>query len=284
MGGGKRHLTRYALFANRDDRVQDVNLLERHNSQETICEWSPKLPCGGTFFYDKNTLAIRDPFSPLAPMTLFHELRHAKQEHSLPLALREWYMSVLDRDYTVDEKYREEFLRDGPERLVKILVLTGVFSKETEARTALKDIFTSTERYRKASASVQEARSQNMFDISMNDAVFDARNALASIPKASSPIVHSLTLKDILRLPTLFLERDAEYGALIALRALEKETGINLLHNIPEGYQGKRRAEKAPHIDTLAHVHDYMNTIGVNLSCVRKARATERRKAKAHGA
>jgi len=94
---------------------------------------------------------------------------------------------------------------------------------------------------------------------------------------------------DVLKLPTLVIERDAEYGALIALRALKKETGIDLLGAprsedllvLIQDSGGERAYKKITAIESNVSVRlieDYMEKIGVDIPCVRNTRMQAKKK------
>jgi len=113
------------------------------------------------------------------------------------------------------------------------------------------------------------------------------RAAFESLPDASTEVVESLTVRDILRLPTLRIERDAEYGALVALRSLKKDTGIDLLGSgeevlvMMEERQGVPPSlQLAKMTSSLGQIENYMAKIGVSIPCVRKVIVETRKQRK----
>ncbi len=110
------------------------------------------------------------------------------------------------------------------------------------------------------------------------------------LPDAQTPVIGSARVIDILRLPTLLVERDAEYGALIGLRAIKKETGIdlfqqfyarketdNIADTIPEGLSKEKVPAKQIErvIESLRQIHSYMKKIGVPNGCLREIKVKQ---------
>lgn len=104
-----------------------------------------------------------------------------------------------------------------------------------------------------------------------------------------SEIIDGLNVFDILRMPTLIKERDAEYAALAGLRDIKEETGLDLMPVLPEmtlslswGYEREGAIFQRVTIpkgtrEVMMSIGDYMKLIGVNIPCVRDRRAKVRR-------
>ncbi|MBP9760662.1 MAG: PDZ domain-containing protein [Candidatus Magasanikbacteria bacterium] len=102
-----------------------------------------------------------------------------------------------------------------------------------------------------------------------------AKNALPT-----TRIIDPLSLVDVLRLPTLLMERDAEFGALKGLRQIKERTGVNLLQPVQPPPPHEELLEEGislqdwlrHEVESLNAVHGYMQDIGVPLDCVRTFR------------
>ncbi len=107
----------------------------------------------------------------------------------------------------------------------------------------------------------------------------EARKAL---PDAETIVFGSVTVQDIFRLPIFVIERDAEYGALTALRAVRRETGVPILGSYEleeeERKLGVLRSADASgtRIDSLLEIEGYMRKIGVSMNCLRDLRAVKK--------
>ncbi|MEI7741373.1 MAG: PDZ domain-containing protein [bacterium] len=103
---------------------------------------------------------------------------------------------------------------------------------------------------------------------------------LAGLPKADTPVIGTATVRDILRLPTFWVERDAEYGALVTLRTLKKETGIDLFTKTPHedlSQAGTASRENETvlqklkrNVDSFVAIEHYLKLIGVPNGCLKK--------------
>jgi hypothetical protein len=121
----------------------------------------------------------------------------------------------------------------------------------------------------------------------LNLASQETKTAYESLPDVNTEVVEGLTVLDILRLPTLRMERDAEYGALVALRSLEKDTGIDFLAPgektevmINEGPEFSPSLTTDQRISSIQQIHSNIASIGVSIPCVRKFVAKVRKQRK----
>lgn len=107
-----------------------------------------------------------------------------------------------------------------------------------------------------------------------------------SIPDATSTVMEGVRVIDIFRFPTLIIERDAERAALVGLRTIKRETGIDLLKRenvskVPEDRSiinerlGIRELKES--IASLRSIEAYMNLIGVPNGCLRELKKFARK-------
>ncbi len=121
------------------------------------------------------------------------------------------------------------------------------------------------------------------------DPIVDDLDFVGPIPAVNfgkdTVVIAGLTLKDILHLPTLIIERDAEYGALVGLRTLRQETGIDLLAEFKKpiygyGLDSEKVQKTRESIDSLRWIAHHMQMIGVPLDCFRDLNKMARKGAK----
>jgi hypothetical protein len=105
--------------------------------------------------------------------------------------------------------------------------------------------------------------------------------AQAAMPNPATEVFEGVTIRDLLLIPTMLYERDAERGALSGLRTVRRETGINYFVDMrrpPDALLGQKEEQPQPmdlyvriveRVGSLYSVSKHMDLIGVSMSCIR---------------
>jgi hypothetical protein len=175
-------------------------------------------------------------------------------------------------------------LRDQRERLADLIETQ---TRERDLRDSLGLGERSEPAGEKAPMEMSSETDLGILDEQIVDAEYELAAAINALPTAGTPVIGSVTVREIFKLPTLLIERDAEYGALVSLRTIRKETGINLLdqfinwqlvRKMPPMTENNAGNRIRKYIDSLILIRDYMDRIGVPFGCVREMKAELKKK------
>lgn len=285
------YLQRYALlYTDEQGRAMQVDLLVRWSDGNTSCVVSPDLNVSGR--YDGTTVRIKSPMVSLAPHTLAHEFRHVAQRDTEQLQMNRYYKPPSREGYEDGSFWREkhkQMYSNATAWFEQCLMVSSLARSRREARELLTPFLPVLNRLEDAKRRKKHQPTRLTFSVA------SAKEQTQEIDREIEAYVHELfdtgiTTKDglsaldIVRLPTLVIERDAEYGALVALRALKKDTGIDLLAPAPsvkvvmvqsgEGSSNLEEVEVPPFHLSINEIRHYMRDIGVNIPCFRTSRAS----------
>lgn len=277
-----RVLSRYVLFFNgKDGQLMEVDLLERWKISKNECVIDPELLSAGLYDFRKRRIYMNPFVASLAPHVLAHERRHADQELDprLKRVLDSYlYVSVNDDNYDNDAYWTEKIRSGGWPILADGLIAGGIADTVEESTDLLQSVLERFDRYDNATQEVRRLQRSGQSQIGgqLPPALEEQQQAKDSLPDANTEIVEGLKVRDILRLPTLVIERDAEYRALVALRSLNEETGINFLGSTENTFMEMNSSA------SLQTIRKYMDRIGVSIPCVRalRGKAQQQRKGK----
>lgn len=276
------------MYTDKDGHLMRVDLLARWNTSAAKIIINPELDTSGIASEYENKIEMRNPFVSTAPLTLAHELRHLMQgnDPSSRLAgVGTKYVGVGAEKYQDEDRYQALMKRNNLFSLATCLWIGGVVdTKEIGVRLL--------DKWKEQFKAVETARLLlRQADVSADKKELERalKDAFENLPKATDFAVEGLTFIDVLRLPTLVLERDAVYGSLIALRQLKKETGIDLLGKRadramilnPDSYQMEECKLPVERlrllVPILGKIHDYLSSIGVDEGCLRKKRIKKKK-------
>ncbi|NQV89986.1 PDZ domain-containing protein [Candidatus Uhrbacteria bacterium] len=301
-------LKKYVLiYESPEGRLMEVDILERFNLTEAECFIDPTLPSSGVCYWNNNQVSIKSLVTQITPHILAHEFRHAQQgvkEHGdrtddgddpIGEILRQnLYIPSTTRNYDQKAFWDKRLKRGGIQILKTCLRVGGVVKTDEEAGCALGSVSEAFARLQDAQEKFAQLReiqfSRNSIEAdahrrtSLLAAQEELTNAREHIPDSTTEISKGVTLMDILRLPTLMIERDAEYGALTALRELKRETGIDLLEANPKQAVLIPTASTTNTVeftssviggfDSFQSIASNLGQIGVDIPCVRRLRAS----------
>ena len=129
---------------------------------------------------------------------------------------------------------------------------------------------------------VKNAISSSKSDTKTDNFILRKQIEAAQQALEQTEVITGVTVLDFFRLPTLIIERDAEYGALVGLRAIKNETGLDLLvghskHGDETNF-GEKLANKPKitftkktlrnQVQSLESIAAYMESIGVSNDCL----------------
>ncbi len=312
----KREIRKHAiLFTDVDRVVREYDLIERFNgSRSSVYAVPDMLQAQGDYlrYAPEDARAngealgevrITHPLRPTAAHTLLHELRHADQQEAGTFAeLYPFYLLASDPGYA-DPHAMTDRVRTAKGRAA-ISEILGHFYDEAEVERLLgpfqRDWFLARERSEVAKAEWIRHRD----DLTIRRALFAGEapddemrelthlvastrrafiEAEAALPDADTVLFGSVTVRDVFRLPTFLIERDAEYGALAALRAIHRETGAPVFGSFWLEEEERRAgmsasSPRAPgtRIDSLVGIESHMEEIAVSMNCLRDLRAVKK--------
>ncbi len=309
----RREMRKHAILVTGVDRVvREYDLIERFNGSRSRVYAVPGLMIAQGD-YSRYTpedahanggalgeVRITHPLRPTAPHTLLHELRHADQQEAGMFAeLYPFYLLASDPGYA-DPRAMTDRVRTA-KGCAAISEILRHFYDEAEVERLLgafqRDWFLARERSEAAKAEwirhrddltmrralfAGEAPDDEMRELA--DLVASTRRAFieaeAALPNADTVLFGSVTVQDVFRLPTLLIERDAEYGALAGLRAVRRETGAPVFGSFWLEEEERRAgmsasSPRAPgtRIDSLLGIENHMAEIAVPMNCLRDLRA-----------
>lgn len=312
-GPPRREMWKYViLFTDVDQVVREYDLLERFNGSRSNVYAVPGLlqaqgdylryaregaPANGDALGE---VRIVHALRPTAAHTLLHELRHADhQEAGTFSKLYPFYLQTSDPGYA-DPRVWTDRVRT-PKGYAAIAQILEHFYDEAEVTTLLRPFqrewFLARERSEAAKADWIRHRDE----LAMRRALFGGQSpgdemreladrvastrrayieAERALPDADTVLFGSVTVQDVFRLPTLVIERDAEYGALAALRTVRRETGAPILGSFwleeeerRAGMTASSSRASGTRIDSLLGIETHLEEIGVPMDCLRDLRA-----------
>lgn len=300
-------LERYVLlYTDERGREMQVDLLTRFGDGDTPCIFDPNLEIAGR--YDGTSVYIKSPTASLAPHILAHEFRHFTQADSDHLQMNRYYVPVSREGYQDGSYWKDKHKRVYSKTtswFEQCLMAGSLARSRNEARELLKPFLpvldrledakgrkkTQPTRLTYAVAPDEQGDVRRVRDPQMQEIDGEIEACIHELFDTGMTTDDGLSALDIVRLPTLVIERDAEYGALVALRALQQDTGIDLLTSAPsatvvlsrkiDGETDLVEGEISLRRLSIREIQDYMRQIGVNMPCFRASRAKKYNKKRA---
>ncbi len=291
-GKYRKEIRAFVLFGlDKEGNPTELDLLKRFNPTNVKVYEQKSIESAG--LCTRTDIQVKSVTSKNAPHIILHELRHANQyETGMFGDIESRYRSTSDESYQQNDTWK---LTNG-NFLTFLKILEHFFSDE-QIDDILKNYQKKSRRVMKISNMLSDPNHRGSSD----DKVLEEElvKAKAEFDRVSAPdaeMIPGVTIRDVFRLPTLLMERDAEYGALVAIRAIKREIGTDLFEDDAtkkmlkffdkEGKSGSKEGvitmqKLRGKIQTLANIEHYMQMIGVPENCLRDIRSAAKQTIKA---